>query len=72
MQSFVPWLECIEEQLTERAMDEITRSIPPEWYADDDDALLGLLEQLHHRRRRVPDSILEARRCNRPPFPNWT
>ena len=40
------------------------------WYADDYDALLALLEQLH-RRHRVPDLILEAKRCNRQPFPNW-
>src|SRR6266403_2160241 len=44
---------------------------PPEWYADDYDALLRLLEQLHRRRQRVPDLILEAKRCNRRPFPNW-
>jgi hypothetical protein len=54
------------------ALDEITRAIPPEWYADDYDALLALLEQLHRRRHRVPDLILEAKRCNRQPFPNWT
>jgi hypothetical protein len=71
MESFAPWLERIEKQITERALDEITRSIPPEWYADDYDALLALLEQLHRRRQRVPDLILEAKRCNRHPFPNW-
>jgi len=72
MESFAPWLERIEKQMTERALDEIIRSIPPDWYADDYDALLALLEQLHHRRHRVPDLILEAKRCNRQPFPNWT
>ena len=54
-----------------RILDEIARAIPPEWYADDYDALLALLEQLHRRRHRVPDLILEANRCNRQPFPNW-
>src|SRR6184192_258662 len=70
MESFAPWLERIEKQLTERALDEIIRSIPPEWYADDYDAPLALLEQ-RHRRHRVPDLILEDKRCNRQPFPNW-
>ncbi len=70
MESFAPWLERIEKQLTERALDEIIRSISPEWYADDYDAPLALLEQ-RHRRHRVPDLILEAKRCNRQPFPNW-
>ena len=52
-------------------LDEVTREIPPAWYEDDYDALLRLLEHLHQRRRRVPDLILEAKRSNRQPFPNW-
>src|SRR5437899_2415935 len=71
MESFAPWMERLEKQMTERTLDEITRGIPPEWYADDYDALVALLEQLHRRRQRVPDLILEAKRCNRQPFPNW-
>jgi hypothetical protein len=71
MESFAPWLTRMETQMTERALDEITRAIPPEWYADDYDAVMALLEQLHRRRQRVPDLILEAKRCNRQPFPNW-
>ena len=71
MESFAPWLERLEKQMTERTLDEITRPIPPEWYADDYDALLALVEQLNRRRHRVPDLILEAKRCNRQPFPNW-
>jgi hypothetical protein len=71
MESFAPWLERLEKQMTERALDDITRAIPPEWYADDYDALLRLLEQLHRRRLRVPDLILEAKRSNRQPFRNW-
>ncbi|HEY6267871.1 MAG TPA: hypothetical protein VIX11_06220 [Candidatus Acidoferrum sp.] len=58
MESFAPWLERFEKHLTERALDEIIRPIPPEWYADDYDALLRLLEQLYRRRQRVPDLIL--------------
>ena len=71
MDSFAPWMERLEKQMTERTLDEITRGIPPEWYADDYNALVALLEQLHRRRQRVPDLILEAKRCNRQPFPNW-
>src|SRR6266403_553768 len=71
MESFAPWLERLEKQASERVLDEASREIPPEWYADDYDALLRLLQQLH-RRQRVPDLILEAKRCNRRPFPNWT
>ena len=71
MASFAPWLERLETQMTERVLDELIRPIPPEWYEDDYDALVRLLEQLHHRHRRVPDLILEAKRSNRQPFPNW-
>jgi hypothetical protein len=71
MESFAPWLERLEKQVNERVLDEITREIPPEWYADEYDALVALLEKLHRRRPLVPDLILEAKRCNRRPFPNW-
>jgi hypothetical protein len=71
MESFAPWLERLEKTAGERVLDETSREIPPEWYADDYDALMRLLEQLHRRRQRVPDLILEAKRSNRRPFPNW-
>lgn len=71
MESFARWLGLLEEHITERALDEIARSIPPEWYADDYDALLRLLEQLYRRRPRVAELILETKRSNRHPFPNW-
>jgi hypothetical protein len=71
MESFAPWLERLGKQMTERALDEITRQIPPEWYDDDFDALLRLPEQLLLRRSRVPELILDAKKSNRQPFPNW-
>jgi hypothetical protein len=71
MESFAPWLELVENRMTERVLDEISREVPPSWYEDDYDALLRLLEQLYHRRSRVPDLILHAKRTDRQPFPNW-
>ena len=68
---FVPWLDRLEKQMTERSVDEITKQIPPAWYEDDFDAVLQVSEQLLRRRSRVPDLILEAKRSNRQPFPNW-
>lgn len=72
MESFAPWLERLEKRMTERALDEITRQIPPAWYEDDLDAVLRLSEQLLRRRSRVPELILDAKKSNRHPFPNWT
>lgn len=71
MESFAPWLERLERQMTERALDDITRQIPPAWYGDDFDALLRLSEQLLQRRARVPELILDAKKSNRQPFPYW-
>src|SRR5208282_5387697 len=70
MESFAPWLEQLEKQITERALDEITRQIPPAWYEDDLDAVLRLSEQLLLRRSRVPELIEAAKKSNRQPFPN--
>jgi len=71
MESFSPCHDRLDKKMTERLLDEISREIPPAWYEDDYDALLRLLEQLHQRRARVPDLLLEARRSSRQPFPNW-
>src|SRR5229473_2167706 len=71
MESFAPWLERLEKQMTERVLDGFMREIPPEWYEDDYDAVSRLAEQLHRRRSRVPELILEAKRSNRRPFLNW-
>ena len=71
MESFAPWLERLEKQMSERVLDEISREVPPAWYEDDYDALVRLLEQLHRRRTRVPELILAAKRTTRQPFPNW-
>ncbi len=71
MESFGPWIDRLENRLTERALDEILREVPPEWYEDDYDAVVQLLEQLHRRRPRIPELLLDAKRSNRQPFPNW-
>jgi hypothetical protein len=71
MESFAPWLERLEKQMTERTLDEVMRQIPPAWYEDDYDSLVRLSEQLLRRSSRVPDLILDAKRSNRQPFPNW-
>ena len=71
MESFAPWIERVEKSITERALQEIVREIPPEWYEDDYDALMRLLEQLYRRRTRVPELLLAAKNTTRQPFPNW-
>jgi hypothetical protein len=71
MQSFAPWLERLEKQISERALGELAGEIPPSWYEDDYDALLRLLEHLYRRRTRVAELLLSAKNSNRQPFPYW-
>ena len=71
MESFGPWLERLEHRITERVLADLAGEIPPEWYADDYDAVLRLLEQLQHRSTRVPELLLSAKASNRQPFPFW-
>jgi hypothetical protein len=71
MEAFEPWLERLENQITERALGEEAAQIPPEWYAGDWNALERLLERLYSRRGRVRELILSARNSGREPFPTW-
>ena len=71
MQSFGPWLERLEHRITERVLADVAGEIPPEWYADDYDAVMRLLEQLLRRRTRVPELLLSAKSSSRQPFPYW-
>ncbi len=71
MESFAPWLERLEKQISERVLAELAEEIPPAWYEDDYDALVRLLEQIHRRRERVPELLLAAKQSNRQPFPYW-
>jgi hypothetical protein len=52
-------------------LDGISRDIPPEWYEDDYHSLPRLLEHIFRRGTRVPELLLEAKKSNRQPFPNW-
>jgi hypothetical protein len=71
MESFAPWTARVEKNMTERVLAEIVKDIPPEWYEDDYDAVMRLLEQLFRRRTRVPELLLAAKNTTRQPFPNW-
>ena len=71
MEAFEPWLERLEQHITEAALGEEAANIPPEWYEDDWDSLERLLSTLYRRRKRVRDLIVSARNSGRQPFPNW-
>ena len=68
---FSPWTERVEKSVTERMLAEVVSEIPPEWYEDDYDAVMRLVEQLFRRRVRVTELILDAKNTTRQPFQNW-
>jgi len=70
MESFSLWIRRIEN-FSDRVLEEFAKEIPPEWYYDDYDALKRLLEQLLRRVKHLEELILDAKRSNRQPFPNW-
>ncbi len=71
MQSFEPWLDRLESNITAKALDDVAKEIPPEWYNFDQDELFRLLDHLHRRRKHVRAWILAAKDSYRQPFPNW-
>jgi len=72
LDSFAPWLERLQHGITARALSEAAGEIPPEWYDDDYDAVLQLLEKLEKRKTRVPELIVSAKETTRQPFPFWS
>ena len=71
MDAFEPWLERLENQISERVMDEIVSEIPPVWYDCDQDRIFSLLDRLLRRRKLVAGWIVEAKESYRRPFLNW-
>lgn len=71
MESFAPWTARLQNSITDRVLSEVVQEIPPDWYADDYDAILRLVEQLYRRRTRVAELLLAAKNTTRQPFPNW-
>jgi hypothetical protein len=67
---FQPWLDRVVH-FPEEVVDEAQKQIPPDWMAEDAEALEAMLEALMSRRKRVPDLIRESRSGRVNPFPDW-
>jgi hypothetical protein len=70
MEDFQPWLDRMVH-FPDEIVDQALKQIPPEWVAEDGDALQTLLDKLMLRRRRVPDLIRNSRHGRINPFPEW-
>jgi hypothetical protein len=71
MESFDPWLNKLENRLTELDFAEALTQMPQEWYDSDGEALRQLLNRLWDRRLRVREMIVAAKDAYRRPFPHW-
>jgi hypothetical protein len=60
IESFEPWLSRVETTIEEKALDEVSSEIPPEWFDCDMDALHRMLEQLMRRRKIVRELLISA------------
>jgi hypothetical protein len=71
IQSFDPWLDRLETNLSLSTLYEEALNVPPEWYGEDYGTLEYLVERLYLRRSRVRELILSARNAAPEKFPNW-
>jgi hypothetical protein len=69
-EDFQPWLDRVL-YFPEEVVDAAQKQLPPEWVAEDTEALQSMLEKLMSRRRRVPDLISDSRHGRINPFPDW-
>jgi hypothetical protein len=71
MESFEPWLDWLENHLSLDILYEEAERVPAEWYAQDHDSMLRLVERLYSRRTRVRELIWSASQNAPNPFANW-
>jgi hypothetical protein len=69
-ESFDPWLGRLE-QFDPSVLWDIAKTVPPEWYSGDVEAIEKLCNQLLKRRSRIRELILAFRNSDRNPFPLW-
>lgn len=68
--SFEPWLSRVQSFDLQQLW-SIAKTIPPEWYEGNSEALEMLITKLLDRRDRIPELITQFRESSRNPFPNW-
>jgi hypothetical protein len=68
--SFEPFLSRIEN-LDSSQIEECILQMPEEWCSPDPGQLARLGERLYERRRKLRQSIIDAKNSSLHPFPNW-
>ena len=70
LESFEPYLSAIENLQISR-LAACAQEIPPEWCGGKPEKLDRLVEELFERRKRVRQSVIDAKNSELKPFPNW-
>ena len=71
MESFEPWIDRVENKITDAVLGDIAGEIPPQWYNGLQNELEQMLEKLARRRGMIPELIRAAWKSSVQPFPNW-
>ena len=69
--SFEPWLSRVE-QLEDKTLNEITATMPEEWYAGKHSELDNLMTRLLRRKLIARELVDSFRGSTRNPFPHWS
>jgi hypothetical protein len=72
MHAFEPWIERLEQQITENVLRQEASRIPQDWIGDDQSELNGLLDRLYERRTQVRELIEITRKSDQNPFIKWS
>jgi hypothetical protein len=71
IESFEPWLHCLENEIDITDLEKCAREVPPEWYESDLRALDRLVMTLDRRRHTVRDVLWRTWERSRETFPSW-
>lgn len=71
MERFNPWLEFLENKMSEDVIRCLGSKIPAEWYGGDQQALAGMIDCLDRRRKIVRRLLLRTCGAAYGSFPHW-
>jgi hypothetical protein len=71
MESFDPWLCCLENEITLDDLNEEIEQLPPEWLGESGFEFTAMIKRLYARRGRVRELLWSTRNAARDAFPNW-
>lgn len=68
--SFEPFLTAVEN-LSAARLEECAHSVPPDWCDGEPEGPCRLMQALYARRRKLRQALMDTRKSEIRPFPNW-